>query len=201
MLACHDRLILRAKKKEGYIKVTMLQRFASVFLEISMGDEGTLDSSVDFRAIVYDEPQFALDGVLPSLTPQLPILYSGFASTLPEGARLPISDLPENLLLDGVVSYEFGVAEFPPNYGTYSDAEMLPESSARHDQQPRFSIEQGGQDKVKCTWPGCSKSVKKENLTRHVNEVHRRKVKAVCTRCKKGFSRPYMLRDHICRAR
>lgn len=77
----------------------MLQRFTSVFLEISMGDEGTLDSSVDFQAIVDDEPQFALDGVLPSLTPRLPILYSGFANTLPEGARLPISDLPESKLL------------------------------------------------------------------------------------------------------
>jgi hypothetical protein len=76
--------------------------------EISMGDEGTLDSSVDFQAIVDDEPQFALDGVPPSLTPQLPILEeafrgqlsgseygpSGFASTLPEDARLPIGNLP-----------------------------------------------------------------------------------------------------------
>jgi hypothetical protein len=82
--------------------------------DISMGDEGALDSSADFQAVVDDEPQtimpFALDGVPPSLTPQLPILEepqafrgqlsgleygpSRFASTLPEGAHLPIGDLP-----------------------------------------------------------------------------------------------------------
>jgi hypothetical protein len=82
--------------------------------EISMEDEGTLDNSVDFQAIVDDEPQtimpFALDGVPASFTPQLPILEepqvfrgqlpgleygpSGLASTLPNGARLPIDNLP-----------------------------------------------------------------------------------------------------------
>ncbi|KIK38756.1 hypothetical protein CY34DRAFT_14848 [Suillus luteus UH-Slu-Lm8-n1] len=188
--------------------------------ETSMGDEGTLDNSVDFQAIVDDEPQFALDGVPPSLTPQLPILEepqvfrgqlsgleygpSGFARTLPEGARLPIGILPGNLLFsgtNGVVSYGLGVPGFPPNYGTYSDGEMPSESSARRGQQPRFPVEQGGQDKVKCTWPGCSRAVKKDNLTRHVNEMHQRKVKAVCTGCRKGFSRPYMLKYHTCPAR
>ncbi|KAG2743312.1 hypothetical protein P692DRAFT_20838969 [Suillus brevipes Sb2] len=45
------------------------------------------------------------------------------------------------------------------------------------------------------------RAVKKDNLTRHVNEMHRRKVKAVCTGCRKGFARPYVLKAHIYRAK
>jgi hypothetical protein len=83
--------------------------------EISMGNEGISDSTVDFQAIVNDEPQiimpFALDGVSPSLTPQElsimaePLAFQGqlsdleygplgFASTLAEGVGLPIGKLP-----------------------------------------------------------------------------------------------------------
>ncbi|KAG1805791.1 uncharacterized protein BJ212DRAFT_1390294 [Suillus subaureus] len=151
-----------------------------------------------------------LDAVLPSLTlPELPILAEPlafesqfsdleygpvvFTSTLPENIGLPVGNLSQDLL-PGVVDYGLGVPELPPQY-------TLIESSARHDQQPCPPFAQGGRDKVMCTWPGCSRAVQKNSLARHINEMHRRVVKAVCDSCERGFARPYMLKNHICRAK
>jgi hypothetical protein len=38
----------------------------------------------------------------------------------------------------------------------------------------------------------------KNNLARHVNEMHRGVVKTVCDSCERAFVRPYMLKSHIC---
>ncbi|KAG1807558.1 hypothetical protein EV424DRAFT_233219 [Suillus variegatus] len=190
---------------------------------ITMEDESTLDNSVDFQAMIYDSnPQtimpLALDelnAISPSLTPpDLSVLAEsqaiqgqpsnleygplGFTSTLPEG--LPISRLSQDLLLAG--SYRLDVPDFLPQCDIYFDGKMMSESesSASHDQQSSHPIQvaKAGQDKVKCTWPGCSKALRKDSLTRHINETHRRKVKAVCVYCGKRFARPYMLKNHIC---
>ncbi|KAG2753151.1 hypothetical protein P692DRAFT_20829638 [Suillus brevipes Sb2] len=80
----------------------------------------------------------------------------------------------------------------------YSEGETLPGSSSRLDQQLPHPIEEGTRDKVQCTWPGCSKLVKKGSRTRHVNETHLRKVKTVCAGCGKGFTRSYMKKYHTC---
>ncbi|KAG2743320.1 hypothetical protein P692DRAFT_201794953 [Suillus brevipes Sb2] len=82
----------------------------------------------------------------------------------------------------------------------YSEGETLPGSSSRLDQQLLHPIEEGTRKKVQCTWPGCSKLVKKESRTRHVNETHLRKVKTVCASCGKGFTRSYMKKYHTCLA-
>ncbi|KAG2108049.1 uncharacterized protein F5147DRAFT_181374 [Suillus discolor] len=195
--------------------------------EITMGVEGTLDNDIDSQAIIDGSesqtilPLATLDelnGVSPSLTPpDLSILVEslafqgqlsdieygpvGFASPLPpEG--LPISGLPQDLFLTG--SYRLDVPDFLSQYDTYFDGKMMSESesSASRDQQSsdRIQVAQADQDKVKCIWSGCSKALKKGSLTRHINETHRRKVKAVCARCGKRFARPYMLKNHICRA-
>ncbi|KAG1800488.1 hypothetical protein EV424DRAFT_1545725 [Suillus variegatus] len=192
---------------------------------VAMEDESTLDNSVDFQAMIYDsDPQtimpLALDelnAVSPSLTPpDLFVLAEsqafqgqpsnleygplGFTSTLPEG--LPISRLPQDLLTSG--SDRLDAPDFLPQYDTYFDEKTTSESesSANRDQQPCLPIQvaQAGKDRVKCTWSGCSRTLKKDSLTRHVNEMHRRKVKAVCDGCGRGFARPYMFRGHICRA-
>ncbi|KAG2348203.1 hypothetical protein BDR05DRAFT_956732 [Suillus weaverae] len=208
------------------IRIRITELLVTYQSEITVADECTLDSSVDFQAIVDDKPQIIVplaldefDAGSPSLTPpKLSILTEplafrsqlpdpeygplGFTSTLPEGVGLPIGKLSQDLSLSGtsdVIGYGLGIPGFLPQYDTYFDGKTLPESSARHDQQPRLPIAQGSQDKVKCTWSGCSRAVKKDNLTRHVNEMHRRKVKAVCAGCGKRFARPYMLKDHICR--
>ncbi|KAG2139079.1 uncharacterized protein EDB93DRAFT_1164024 [Suillus bovinus] len=194
--------------------------------EITMGGEGTLDSSMDFQAISDDEPQTVmplahdeLNVVPPSLAlPKLsiseePLAFQGqfvdlkydplgLTRTLSEGLR--DSKLPQDLLLSGtsgIVSHGLDVPVLLPEYDIYSAAKTLSESSTSQDKRhvPR-SIAQGSQDRVNCSWPGCSRAVRKDNLTRHVNEMHRRKVKATCTGCGKGFARPYMLNEHICQA-
>ncbi|KAG1824478.1 uncharacterized protein BJ212DRAFT_1320453 [Suillus subaureus] len=50
-------------------------------------------------------------------------------------------------------------------------------------------------------WSGCSSVIRKDNYTRHVNEVHKRQFKAVCTACGKEFLRPYMKKTHMCPGR
>ncbi|KAG1884663.1 hypothetical protein F4604DRAFT_1676770 [Suillus subluteus] len=155
-----------------------------------------------------------LNAVLPSLTPpELPVLAEslafegqlsdleygplGFTDTLPEAMGLSIGNLSQDLL-PGAVSYGLGVPGLLPQYDTHSNGKTLSESSARHDQQPCLPIVQDGRHKVTCSWPGCSRTVQKNSLARHVNEMHRRVVKAVCDSCGKGFEvlsfLPYVLR-------
>ncbi|KAG1756302.1 uncharacterized protein EDB91DRAFT_1091809 [Suillus paluster] len=100
----------------------------------------------------------------------------------------------------GFIGYELGAQTTLPQHGTYFEGQTLPDSSVRRDQLPLPKV-QGSQDKVKCTWPGCLRVFKKDNHTRHVNDTHLRKVKAVCVGCGKKFTRSYMKRDHVCRVR
>lgn len=74
-------------------------------------------------------------------------------------------------------------------------------SSARPDEQLSVRVVQASQvkDKVKCAWYGCSALVNKDNLTRHVEEVHEGKIKAVCAGCGREFKRPYQMNEHILR--
>ncbi|KAG2123001.1 hypothetical protein BD769DRAFT_1745125 [Suillus cothurnatus] len=69
-------------------------------------------------------------------------------------------------------------------------------SSAKRYSYLCLPIMLGGKEKVKCTWPGCSSILKKDNHTRHVDNIHLRKVKAICTRCKRGFTRTYAKTKH-----
>jgi hypothetical protein len=85
-----------------------------------------------------------------------------------------------------------------PEMGTSSDAQPLSDFSASRHDQLRLPIVQGGEEKVRCTWPGCSSVVKRDSHARHVNECHLRKVRDVCTDCGKGFVRLYMKKNHLC---
>ncbi|KAG1805793.1 uncharacterized protein BJ212DRAFT_1390355 [Suillus subaureus] len=104
-----------------------------------------------------------------------------------------------DLLPCGTSSYELAAGNFLPQNGTRPDGQISSGSSTRLDEQQPLTIVQGVQEKVKCTWSGCSRVVKKDNLTRHVNEMHRRKIKAICNGCGNGFTRPYMMKGHSCR--
>ncbi|KAG2126518.1 hypothetical protein DEU56DRAFT_822267 [Suillus clintonianus] len=129
---------------------------------------------------------------------------AGGIGLLPEATYPPAHyNCSPDLLLcgtSGFVSQELGAQPFLPHHGTYSEGQTLSGPSSRRDQLFPLPIAQGSQDQVKCTWPGCLRFVKKDSRTRHVNETHLRKVKAVCASCGKGFARLYMKKDHICPA-
>lgn len=127
-----------------------------------------------------------------------PLESVGVASTLQESVDLVTRYVRSDLLPCSISSYE-PAADFPPRAGPGEQTSSG--SSTRFDEQPPLAVVQSIREKVKCTWPGCLRSIQKENLTRHVNEVHRRKIKAVCNQCGNGFTRPYMMRDHNCRVK
>ncbi|KAG1897342.1 uncharacterized protein F5891DRAFT_1192045 [Suillus fuscotomentosus] len=74
-------------------------------------------------------------------------------------------------------------------------------SSARPDAELPVPVVQASQakGKVKCTRDGCSTHLNKDNLARHINEVHEGKIRAVCPSCGQGFKRPNLMREHVLR--
>ncbi|KAG1884607.1 hypothetical protein F4604DRAFT_1919051 [Suillus subluteus] len=89
-----------------------------------------------------------------------------------------------------------------PFQGIYYE-HVASSSSARPDEQLSVPVMQVSQvkDKVRCTWDGCSALVNKDNLTRHVKEVHEGKIKVVCPGCGREFKRSYQMNEHIFRSR
>ncbi|KAG2348200.1 hypothetical protein BDR05DRAFT_956724 [Suillus weaverae] len=207
------------------IRAHITELLASYQSEITVRDSGTWDGAVDTQVIV-DEPRTiapsALDELnaislswnLPdlSLFPEPLALYGqlsdgplasvGITGSLSEGVNPPLGQHIRSGILpcssSGSTGYEPGAQDFPPQHGPYSEEQTLSSSSDRHDEHPLPCIMQ---DKVQCTRPGCSSVVNKHNLTRHINEVHERKVKARCASCGKGFASPYMMEDHIRRGK
>lgn len=179
--------------------------------------EGTWDGTVDIQATV-NEPQTIAPSVLDEVDASTWSSDLSFPEPLPFYSQLPNGPLASvgstGLLLEGVNhslvhirkdvvpysssdpdGYEPMAQDFVPQHSTYSEEQTLSSSSAEHDEQLPV------QEKVQCTRPGCSSVVNKSNLTRHINEVHERKVKARCASCLKGFARPYMMYDHVLRGK
>ncbi|KAG1851804.1 hypothetical protein C8R48DRAFT_360840 [Suillus tomentosus] len=111
--------------------------------------------------------------------------------------RVTESSLEDLSLRGAFDSIHESVAQ--PLQGIYFEEHVTLSSSARPDVQLSVPIQV--KDKVKCTWHGCSALVKKDNLSRHVKEVHEGKIKAVCAGCGKEFKRPYQMDEHIVRTR
>ncbi|KAG0708564.1 hypothetical protein DFH29DRAFT_993986 [Suillus ampliporus] len=129
----------------------------------------------------------------------------GVTSALPEMAD-PVGQLSPDSLLSGTsdpVTYELGAQpfQFVPQDGMCSEGQTLSGSSARSHQQLCLPVMQDDKEKVKCTWLGCWSVIKKDNYTRHVNEIHLRQGRAFCTSCGKMFQRSYMKKKHICPGR
>ncbi|KAG0696271.1 hypothetical protein DFH29DRAFT_1004717 [Suillus ampliporus] len=159
--------------------------------EITTGNAGAWDGSgIDLQEMFGDEPQTIAPVSLNEL------------NGIP-----PLSPLSQDLLpsdVSGTISYELGTQKFyriVPQHDTCYEGQTLSGPSARHHQQLCLPVVLDGEEKVKCEWSGCSSSVKRDNYTRHVNEIHLRKVKAVCASCGKAFSRSYMKNTHMCRVR
>ncbi|KAG1884665.1 hypothetical protein F4604DRAFT_1952307 [Suillus subluteus] len=203
----HNDRLIRVYGEVLEIRTRITELLEIVQSEATVTDSGTRDSSAYLQAIFADEPQniatvapdepntispllTTLDifGLPQPLTNGLsdqergPLESVGVMGWLPEDTDpMTYQRIPDVLLCDtsGCVSYKLGAQSFPPEDGTYSERKTLPGSLPRLSPLP---IVQGSQDKIKCTWPGCSKFVKKESRTRHVNETHLRKVLDVVLR-------------------
>ncbi|KAG1728717.1 uncharacterized protein EDB91DRAFT_1313361 [Suillus paluster] len=204
LVRLHDRIdCVRNEMLELQARIAELTSCQS---GVAVGDSGVCNDSANMQIIFDDEPQtIALDQLnavsplstlldlfllsQPALHGQFmeqeygPLGSVGVTGSLSEHANPPVGQLPQDMVLHGISSSVGGEQPFLPQHDTYSEGQTLFDSS-----EPLLPNAQGSQDKVKCTWPGCSRFVKKENRTRHVNEMHRRKVKAVCAGCGKGFA-------------
>ncbi|KAG2153159.1 hypothetical protein DEU56DRAFT_470599 [Suillus clintonianus] len=124
----------------------------------------------------------------------------GVISTLPKGPDPAVHQLPRDPFLPGTsgsISDGFGTQPLQ-KFSQDGDGQTLSGPSGRRHQRLSLPVAENGDSKVKCMLSGCSSVVKKDNYTRHVNEVHKRLFKAVCTDCGKEFLRPYMKKTHAC---
>ncbi|KAG0701423.1 hypothetical protein DFH29DRAFT_569368 [Suillus ampliporus] len=219
----HNDRIICVYREILEIRTRITELLASCQPEVAVGDS-VWNDSVDFQVIVDEGLQAIapvacdeLDAISLSLTlpelfllPQPPVLHGqlsdqeyrplesvGVTGSLSEGADSLVGQVSQEIVHWGsssFVGHQLGAHPFLPQ-PTFSEGQALSDTSVRRNQQPPLPVVQGNQEKVKCTWPGCSKFVTKDNRTRHVNETHLRKVKAVCAGCGKGFARPYMKKD------
>lgn len=226
MIDCVHKETLKTEIIEVRARFTELLASCQSHAQVTIGDPGGLDSSVDIFPIGNDEPQtimpVALDNLdtIPLSTPLdrslllQPLALCGqfsdneygpslglvgVAGSLPE----PGGQLSQGLLLcdtSGLVSHEDGAQPVITQHDTYSEGRTSSGCSARCGQPFPLPIMQSNQGKVKCTWPGCTRFVKNGSLARHLNEIHRRKIKAVCASCGKGFTRLYLQKSHVCPA-
>ncbi|KAG2096356.1 uncharacterized protein F5147DRAFT_778405 [Suillus discolor] len=115
------------------------------------------------------------------------------SSSEPEGV-----DVRFDLLLHGTSDPAYEPAA-QPFQGFYFGEHVPFSSSARPDAQLSVPVVQTNQakDRVECTWDGCPALISKDSLTRHVEEVHEGKIKAVCTGCGRVFKRQYQMNEHI----
>ncbi|KAG2050269.1 hypothetical protein BDR06DRAFT_652290 [Suillus hirtellus] len=107
----------------------------------------------------------------------------------------PVGQLSPDLMVAGSMNH------IVPPFQSFIDGhatERLTTSgfSARRYPHLCLSIVLGDQERVKCTWPGCSSILKKDSHTRHVDNIHLRIVKAICTRCEREFTRKYAKTKH-----
>ncbi|KIK43793.1 hypothetical protein CY34DRAFT_11482 [Suillus luteus UH-Slu-Lm8-n1] len=121
--------------------------------------------------------------------------------TLPEEADPHLGQQPQELFPydNESASYVPGAHGILPQHSSSSEEQTL--LGQRHHLSLPPPMVQGHQNRVMCTQPGCGVILNKENLTRHNNEVHERKIRARCDRCGREFTRPYLKREHVRQAR
>ncbi|OJA18448.1 hypothetical protein AZE42_05808 [Rhizopogon vesiculosus] len=221
LLECLDRHSHHGRLNsayEGIIRICLAEILANRRSEATMLNEGPCKyHNTDLQTTSGVKPQtpIALDEAmsLSSTDFSIPLLPStlwqsqsqeyghlsqesvGITSTPALGQLFPDFS---SFSTSGSASYELGAQPFhssEPQHGTRAEQIVYGPSTSRH-QEPRAPIAQGSQKKVKCSWPGCSRFMTKDSFTRHVNETHLRKVKAVCARCEREFPRTYMKRNH-----
>ncbi|KAG2112742.1 hypothetical protein BD769DRAFT_56606 [Suillus cothurnatus] len=217
----HNDKIINISSEMLEIRTCFMELLDNVQAEATVIDSATGDYSAYLQETFSDEPQNIAtvapdepNAMSPPLTVldvlDLPqplandgLLDQGYGSSRSVGVMGSLPEDTNPMIFQrspDCVNYELGEQTFVPQHGPRSEGETLPGSSSRLDPQSSLPTVQGNQDKVKCTWPGCSKFVKKWSRTRHVNETHLQKVRAVCESCGRGFTRLYMKKDHVCKS-
>ncbi|OAX35705.1 hypothetical protein K503DRAFT_773192 [Rhizopogon vinicolor AM-OR11-026] len=169
---------------------SILQSFQS---EVASLDEGAWNSSTNLETIFGDEVQTTTPAKRQVSDQEYAPHSQEFVSTHMARLELLFSHTPVS------AGYELGTQQFQftPEYST-SEGQTFSHSSASRHQELRVPVVQGGQEKVRCTWPGCLRIVNEDNHARHVDETHLGKVRDVCTSCGRVFPRMYTKRNHIC---
>ncbi|OAX39872.1 hypothetical protein K503DRAFT_50345 [Rhizopogon vinicolor AM-OR11-026] len=173
-------------------------RFLDEFLAsrssgVSAEEEGAYCSRLDFQAI-SDEHTYPSLSQQPTPQRVQPILGQ------------PLEQEYGPLLQESVVDSDTPLPQRSPDLlpGTSGNANCPLNALTPHTycevqtfyQQLHPRVAQSSKKKVRCTWPGCSKTFRKDGRIRHENEIHWRVVKGVCARCGKVFKRPYLKRKH-----
>ncbi|KAG1897389.1 uncharacterized protein F5891DRAFT_1280132 [Suillus fuscotomentosus] len=217
-----DSLERRVHEEIQQIRSVLMNLLGNYQSDVTMEDSGGRDSTVDSQAELDSLNVIASFG--PShdrcLVPQFAPHGTSFGVTgsLSEGTGPPQGLLPHGAR----TSADYGpIVQHPltqPRYNMYSEAcsafydprvtassledlSLCGTLDSVYEPAAQLSVPIQAKGKVKCTWHGCLALVKKDNLGRHVKEVHEGKIKAVCAGCGKEFKRPYQMNEHIVRTR
>jgi hypothetical protein len=176
----------------------------------SNGDEGAYRDSVEFHTSdehtdpsLPQEPTFQQPEGLVSAQEYRPLLQESVGiSTIPlsQGSPGMLRHsctiffkhwllATTDLFLGASDGANYTLSDLTPQSYMYSE-----EQTFYQQLRPEPGFVQVGQKKVQCTL--CSKVVRRDGYTRHVNETHLRAVKGVCTRCRKTFQRKYLKTKH-----
>ncbi|KAG0701089.1 hypothetical protein DFH29DRAFT_1080326 [Suillus ampliporus] len=183
--------ILRLEILEIRTRITEL--LSSCQSDVTMENSGTWDSSIDLRAIVDDEPQIISTVALDKLN-AISLLLTPSDTFL----------LPQPPALHGQLSdREYGPLESVEVTGS------LPEGADRSVDQLCQDLLLGGTSSVVSHEPGAQPFLPQHGMYSEGHALYQQpplpivqggQDKAVCAGCGKGFTRPYMKKDHICRA-
>ncbi|KIK43952.1 hypothetical protein CY34DRAFT_803181 [Suillus luteus UH-Slu-Lm8-n1] len=135
-----------------------------------------------------------LDTILPSSTPSQEY-GPGSVGIVNAVEDPPVGQLSPDMIFAGSISHV--VSPFQSFVDVHvTERQSTSSSSAKRYAHLCLPIVPGDQERVKCTWPGCMSVLKKDGHTRHVENIHLRKVKAICPRCEREFTRTYAKTKH-----
>ncbi|KAG1763383.1 hypothetical protein EDD22DRAFT_887308 [Suillus occidentalis] len=203
----HIEQVIRIHKEMLEFRARITELLRNREPEVTAGDQGEWvpqDGTVGLQAVINDEQLTFVNEPPPFYGRLLDIEFNQtepieVTSTLQESADL-VSQPSQDLFRYGTSSYEAPAGDFPSHHDTFPERLDASNSSANLDEQLPLTIVQVIRERVQCNWPGCSRIVNKDNLTRHINEMHRRRIRVICNRCGKGYTRRYMMTSHNCRA-
>ncbi|OAX39865.1 hypothetical protein K503DRAFT_865095 [Rhizopogon vinicolor AM-OR11-026] len=156
-------------------------------------DEGQYGSSVNFQATSGDEhadTSMSQQSMLQHIQLEGQVAEQSYGPFLPLQGSGGISHPPLDAApVPGIFGdADYGCSAVVTQNGTSSEQTLY--------QQPHPGVVQAGQKEVHCTFNGCTKVIRKDGLTRHVNETHLKVAKGYCTHCARPFKRLYLKRKH-----